>query len=111
MINFFDYGSIVDDLNNKYKLVSYRSICYTPKMPLERFLLKTKILQTERYRPDMISYRLFNDPRLSWVLDELNNLYNFSDYYAGREIKYLDTNGLRFINIDSDYIPYDYDNF
>ena len=99
MNNLFDYGTIVSDLDINRRTISYRSICYTPKMPLKKYLFKTNILQTEKYRPDKIAYRLFEDPTLSWVLDEINNLYSFKDYYPNREIYYLDNRGLNFIGI------------
>lgn len=111
MINFYDYSNVFNTLDENRKIISYSSISYTPKIPLKRFLLKTKILQVEKYRPDKISYRLFNDPRLSWILDEINNFYSFSDYYPEREIYYLDEKGLSFIGIETDYVPFDYDNF
>jgi hypothetical protein len=111
MIDFFKYGKTVLTIDENYRVVNYLSICYTPKMPLKEYMLKTKILQTEKYRPDKVSYRLFRDPGMSWVIDEINNFYSFSDYYTDREIYYLDTNGLMFMGLETDYVSYEEDNF
>jgi hypothetical protein len=111
MIDFFKYGNIVSTIDENYNVINYRSICYSPKMPLKQYMLKTKILQTEKYRPDKVSFRLFNDPTMSWVIDEINSFYNFSDYYPNREIYYLDSNGLSFMGLETDYVSYQEDNF
>ena len=106
----FDYGRIVNYVEDS-KDITQLSICYTPQMPLRKFMLKTNILDKEKYRPDKVSYRLFDDPNLSWIIDEINSLYSFSDYYLGREIYYLDTNGLKSIGIEVDYVSYESQNY
>ena len=111
MIDLFNYGEIVSTVNENYNTVSYLSICYPPKMPLKQYMLKTKILQTEKYRPDKVSYRLFRDPNMSWVIDEINNFYTFNDYYPDREIYYLDSNGIISMGLETDYVSYEEDNF
>lgn len=110
--SYFNYGNIISDVDDKtLKEVVYTSISYTPNLPLKTSMLKTTILQTENFRPDKISYRLFEDPNLSWILDEINSFYTFSDYYAGREIYYLGPNGLSSINISVDYVSYEMQNY
>jgi hypothetical protein len=112
MIRYFDYSSLITTINEKdYKEISYSSIAYTPQLPLKKSMLKTNILTTEQYRPDKISYRLFGDPNLSWLLDDINSFYSFSEYYLGREIYYLGTNGLSAIGIEVDYISYESQNY
>jgi hypothetical protein len=106
----FDYGSVLNYTEDQ-KNISHLSICYTPKMPLKTSMLKTTILEKENYRPDKVSYRLFGDPNLSWVLDEINSFYLFSDYYLGREIYYLTETGLKSIGIETEYISYEMQNY
>lgn len=106
----FDYGSVLNYIEDQ-KSVSHLSICYTPRMPLKTSMLKTTILEKENYRPDKVSFRLFKDPNLSWILDEINNFYLFSDYYLGREIYYLTEPGLKAIGIEVEYVSYETQNY
>lgn len=111
MISYFNYGDTFDNVENNFTIRTVRSICYPPKMPLKTSMLKTKILNVEHYRPDKIAYRLFGDPLLSWILDEINNFYLISDYSAGKEIYYLNELGLLSIGIEVDYISFENQNF
>lgn len=110
MNNLFDYGNILSYAENE-KNFSHLSLCYTPQLPLKTSMLKTTILEKENYRPDKVAYRLFGDPNLSWILDEINSFYSFSDYYLGREIYYLTQQGLLSIGIEVDYISYETQNY
>lgn len=112
MNNYFDYATIINTTNEITRRdISYSSISYSPILPLKTSMIKSKILQTENYRPDKVSYRLFGDPFLSWLLDEINNFYSISDYYSGREIYYLGPNGLKSIGIEIDYTSYQTQNY
>jgi hypothetical protein len=112
MSNYFDYSSTIDTINEKdQKIISYSSISYSPQLPLKTSMIKTKITQKEKYRPDKVSYRLFGDPNLSWLLDEINNFYSLSDYYPEREIYYLGSKGLSSIGIEIDYVSYETQNY
>ena len=106
----FDYGAILNYTEDG-KDFSHLSVCYTPQMPLKKSMLKTTILEKENFRPDKVSYRLFGDPNLSWIIDEINNFYSFSDYYLGREIYYLTQAGLEAIGIEVDYTSYETQNY
>lgn len=112
MNNYFDYSNTINTYDNEtFNSVSYSSISYPPQLPLKKSMLKTNILANEQYRPDKVSYRLFGDPNLSWLLDDINNFYSFSEYYLGREIYYLETKGLGSIGIQIDYISYETQNY
>jgi hypothetical protein len=111
MKNYFDYANIITTNNENLNTISYSSISYPSKLPLKKSMLKATILSNEQYRPDKVSFRLFEDPNLSWLLDDINNFYSFSDYYLGREIYYLGTKGLGSIGIEVDYISYQTQNY
>ena len=111
-MNFFDYSSPIININEKtQREISYSSISYTPQLPLRTSMLKTKILQTENFRPDKLSYRLFEDPFMSWLIDEINNFYSFKDYVAGKEIYYLGSAGLESIGIEINYTSFETQNY
>ena len=76
------------------------SICRIKQFPKKEHWLKTFVQQNERYRPDMISYRLFNNVNYAWVLDEMNDFYHgFKDYEIGKEIFYLKAEDLQELGI------------
>jgi hypothetical protein len=91
-MKFFDTcGSITDDDFKKYVGLSRISL-----FPKSKHFLRTYVSQNEQYRPDLISYRLFESVNYSWVLDEMNNFYHgFKEYTSGREIFYLRKEDLR----------------
>lgn len=83
-MSFFNFCSIIED--NK----SYVGLSNIPQFPKKEHFLKTYVLQNEQYRPDLVSYRLFNNVKYSWILDEMNNFYHgFKEYEIGRIIYYL----------------------
>lgn len=96
-MNFFSKAGVIFDNNN----VPYSNLAIIEQFPLKKHFLKTYVLQNEQYRPDLISFRLFNNVNYAWVIDEMNNFYHgFKEYEAGREIFYLkkeDLNALGFI--------------
>ena len=111
-MNYFDYSNEIIGVNEKtQREIFYSSISYTPQLPLKTSMLKTKILQTENFRPDKVSYRLFNDPFMSWLIDEINNFYSFKDYEAGKEIYYLGPGALESIGIEINYTSFETQNY
>jgi hypothetical protein len=81
-MNFFDNCGTIDG--------EYLNICRINQFPLKKHFLITVIQQNEQYRPDLVSYRLFQNVNYGWILDEMNNFYHgFKDYTSGREIFYL----------------------
>lgn len=81
-MNFFDNCGTIDG--------EYLNICRINQFPLKKHFLITVIQQNEEYRPDLVSYRLFQNVGYSWILDEMNNFYHgFKDYTSGKEIFYL----------------------
>lgn len=111
-MNYFNNSSVINTIDEKtQKQISYSSISYPFQLPLKTSMLKTKILQTEMFRPDKVSYRLFGDPFLSWLIDDINNFYSFSDYEAEKEIYYLGPKGLASIGIEIEYISFETQNY
>jgi len=80
-MKFFNNCKIVDNTI---------SLCFIKQFPKNKHFLKTYVNNNEQYRPDLISYRLFNNVNYSWIIDEMNNFYHgFKDYESGKEIFYL----------------------
>jgi len=112
MNDYFDYSDSVISVDEKTsKEITYSSISYPPQLPLKTSMLKTKILQTEKFRPDKVSYRLFGDPFMSWLIDDINNFYSFKDYEPGKEIYYLGPRGIESLGIEIDYTSFETQNF
>ena len=90
-MRFFNNCSIINDGER-----SYLTLANIDVFPKKEHFLKTYVLQNEQYRPDLISYRLFDNVYCSWILDEMNNFYHgFKEYEIGREIFYLKKDDLR----------------
>jgi hypothetical protein len=81
-MNFFNNCGTIDG--------EYLNICRIGTFPLSKHFLITTVAQNEQYRPDLISFRLFQNVNYAWILDEMNNFYHgFKDYESGIEIFYL----------------------
>lgn len=93
-MNFFDNCEIIVD-ESDYG-VSYIGLSNILTFPKKENFLKTYVLQNEKYRPDLVSYRLFNNVNYAWIIDEMNNFYHgFKEYEIGRQIFYLKKDDLR----------------
>lgn len=58
-------------------------------------LLTTELEEREKYRPDLVSFRLYGDASLSWVLDQLNGFtQGFVEYTPRTVITYIPQNKL-----------------
>jgi hypothetical protein len=103
-MSLWDYSDIIksDDKN-------LGSICYTPNLPIT--LLSTTILSNENFRPDKISYRLYGNPMLSWILDDANSFYHMKEYYANRIIKYPSKEALDIMRINYSYTSFEEQNY
>lgn len=102
MANFFNYASqfdVFDDASQTWDRVFGPS--YTPDFyAYKNYFKKHIILSEEQYRPDKIMYNLVGDQSLDWVLDCINHFTNgIEEYYAGREINYLERDALRKIGV------------
>ncbi len=85
-MSFYNYVKAYNVNNTKIGTISY----YPDPIKYKSYYKKYKISAAEVYRPDKIAYNLFDDQKLWWVLDIINNFTNLDDYYIGREIYYLD---------------------
>jgi hypothetical protein len=111
MNHLWDYTNILSDLTKDSVTITYSSIAYPPKLPLKQSMRRTIVSSDEIYRPDKIAFRLYNNPLLSWILDEANSFYSFSDYTINREIYYPTTEALELMGINYDYSSYKDENF
>lgn len=50
--------------------------------------LVTYVRENEVNRIDLLSYRIYNNPLLAWIIVRRNRLENMDDLWLGREIKY-----------------------
>ena len=49
-----------------------------------------EIQPNEQFRPDKICEKLYDDPSLGWVLDDINHFkHGIKEYLPGKKIKYL----------------------
>jgi hypothetical protein len=105
MNSYHDYASTITFMDDKTKKdVTMKSVSYPQDFPIVKSLLKTTVSASEVYRPDKIAYRLYENPLMSWVIDEVNGFYNgFSEYYINREIYYPSTDALDIMGIDYNY--------
>jgi len=86
-MSYFDYSTILtDDEDKEYSGVNFN----IPNFLLykENYLEYPITAHTE-YRPDLIANDIYGDFTLSWVLDEINNIYHLSEYTNGKTIYYL----------------------
>jgi hypothetical protein len=109
MTNFFDYAYLID--NDDIDRRNNASISYPPRSPLKSSMLTTTILITEQYRPDKVAFRLYNNPLLSWVIDEANSFYSISDYTYEKKIYYPSQRALDLMGIDYSYASFKDQNF
>lgn len=111
MNHIWDYSNTLYQLEPRGNRTLYSSISYTPRLPVRSSLRKTIIGSDEAYRPDKIAFRLYNNPLLSWVLDEANSFYSFKDYTINKEILYPSIGALEMMNISIEYNSYKDENF
>jgi len=86
-MSYFNYSTtLTDDVRKEYS-----GICFNiPKFSDYKNKYSTYIIRTnEEFRPDKISYSLYGDDSLSWVIDEINKTSDFSFYTNGKKIFYL----------------------
>ena len=103
-MSLWNYSGIIESDDK-----SISSFCYTPQLPIT--LLSTTILSNENFRPDKVSYRLYGNPMLSWIIDETNNFYHMKEYYANRIIKYPSKEALNIMGIDYSFSSYEDENY
>lgn len=109
--NYFDYITINFDVEKGGGITQYSSVSYPPELPLVESLSKTLIQSDEMYRPDKVSYRLYRNPMLSWLIDEANSFYSFADYTINKEIYYPSLQALEIMGIDISYESFEDQNF
>jgi hypothetical protein len=84
-MNFFDYNATLNDsvTFEDYKGVNSYRIVYDKTQDVSVY----KILPTQQFRPDKICSDLYDDPSLTWVLDDLNNFkHGIKEYKADTAI-------------------------
>lgn len=89
-MKYFDYSKkFIDDDGKEYSGICF----YIPNLSdmKDSFISFTITVEYE-FRPDKIAYLLYNDDKLSWVLDEINNINHIKEYEHGKTIFYLPYN-------------------
>lgn len=112
MNNLWDFTSSTlfqTNINNSRS--PYSSLCYPPRLPLTTSMRKTTVGSDETYRPDKVSFRLYGNPLLSWILDDANSFYSCADYTINKEILYPSFEALDLMGISYEYSSYKDENF
>jgi hypothetical protein len=109
--SLFDYLTVNFDVAKNGGILQYASVAYPPRLPLVESLRKTYIESNEIYRPDKVAYRLYGNPMLSWIIDDANSFYSFSDYTINKEIYYPSLEALELMGIDISYDSFEEQNF
>ena len=81
-MNFFEScATLIDNQNfDEYKGVNSYRLLYSQTSDVVPYV----ILPTQQFRPDKICSILYDDPTLSWVLDDLNNFkHGIKEYLPG----------------------------
>ena len=84
-MNFFDNNAELTDVEtySLYRGINNYRIVYS----LELDVVPYKILPHQQFRPDKICSDLYDEPGLSWVLDDLNNFkHGFKEYEPDKTI-------------------------
>lgn len=98
MANYFDYSSKFGVYEPKDGVSYYiNGLSYTPDFyPYKNYYKKYIIKPEHQYRPDKIAFYLFGDEFGDWILDRINSFtHGIEEYYAGREILYLERDALK----------------
>lgn len=84
MIKFFNF-----DVDNIDCLTSFmmRALKILPK-------IGTYTIKEEEYRPDLLSYKLYNDTQFWWLLMWYNSILSIKDLKSGLSIDYPSKNNL-----------------
>lgn len=100
MRTFTDYSKKYIVFNHKQNVL-INSIAYVPNFSLySKYYLKYQIPVFNEYRPDKISYELYNTPYLDWVLNEINYFtHGIKEYKRNTIINYLDITILKTLGI------------
>lgn len=106
-MSYFEYCSTVTDSDNVDRL----SYGYTPQFPVVSSMLVSTVQENERFRPDKVAYRLYGNPLLSWVVDEANSWYHFSNYEVGTQFYYPSSTALEVMGVTNEYESYEDENF
>ena len=87
---FKNIPSITDVSGTEY--TAFRDYTDIKKFSYKLYTIK----DNEEFRPDKVSFSIYQNPDYDWVLNLLNDFkHGFSDYYSGREIKYLSSADLK----------------
>lgn len=74
---FFDYSDTFDPLTSEF-LYSLKKLSVSGKY----------VVQSEVGKPDLISYRIYNDPQYWWILLAYNNIIDVESVVIGLVLEY-----------------------
>ena len=86
-MNLFDNNAVLydDDTSLPYKGINSYRIAYS-----QDEIALHPISPEQQFRPDKICDELYDDPTLTWLLDDLNNFkHGIKEYLPNKNIKYL----------------------
>lgn len=90
MSSLFDFANILSsDTDNRQNY----SVSRPPRFPISG-MIQDEIQSDEQYRPDKVADRIYNDPSLSWIIDEANNWFHLKEYTIGKKFLYPNENTL-----------------
>lgn len=85
-MQYFDYAPTTIDRRDN---IEYKAIAFIQNFSSLDILLTETVQDNEQFRPDKISYRLYGQFDLDWVLNITNGFdHGFKEYTIGRIIKY-----------------------
>lgn len=87
VMSYFNFSTILtDDEGKEYSGVNFNIPDFTV---YKEFYKEYPITSSTEFRPDLIANDIYGDFTLSWVLDEINNIYHMSEYTKDKTINYL----------------------
>lgn len=86
-MEYFDFAEILYD---EFTDRDYSGISKRVDFPSNSSAyIEYKIQANESFRPDKIAYKFYNNEKLDWIIDEINNFSSLEEYYSSRIIKIL----------------------
>ena len=81
----YDISKFMEFMENEYDILSSYFITKIKELqPIGVF----KVSLVEEYRPDLLSYKAYEDTQYWWILLQYNNILSFEDITLNKEIKF-----------------------
>jgi hypothetical protein len=83
----YSFGRFCKYSDDLYDVITSYFLLKLKELPVKGYLIITPDLE---YRPDLLSYQLYEDTQYWWLLLYYNDLVSFEDLKSGLQIKYFD---------------------